>query len=147
MKKLLLYVTSEYIIPLLFTHIFLIILASFVIESYIICWQDHYCRGIVINALGATFLASLISTMVQQAFTCKFFEYLFKYSGVLTKYFCFQIECAILFVFVCYPVACILIVYGVRTYWVLSLFFLFWEMILIIAVFVHKVKRAVDGQN
>jgi hypothetical protein len=144
MKNLLIYVMLEYIIPLLFTHVFLIILASFVIESNIIYWKDHYCRGIVVNALGGTFLASLISTMVQQAFTCQFFEHIFKYNGVLAKYFFFQIECAILFVFVCYPIACILIVHGVRTYWVLSLFFLFWEIILIIAVFVYKVKRTVD---
>lgn len=144
--KTLMYVITKliyYTAPLLLTHVFLIILASFVIESHITYWKDPHCRRVVVDAISGTFLALIISTMVQQGLTCEFVKtYILNnnYDG-FTHSFCLDEEvAAFLFVFICYPIVCVMISQGVRTYWALSLFFLFWEIILIIATFVRKVN-------
>ncbi|MDR1289660.1 MAG: hypothetical protein LBK06_00515 [Planctomycetaceae bacterium] len=152
MKTLLTYVVialEEYVIPLLFTHVFLIVLASFVIESHITYWKDSYCRVVVVNAIGVTFIASFISAMTQQGLTSAFVrKYISKNNDGFVRSFCLDDDsAAILFVFICYPIVCVAISQGVRTYWALSLFFLFWEIILVIAAFVRILKDKSKTKN
>jgi hypothetical protein len=126
-----------YIIVFLFTHVLTICCASFVIEFY---RQSEDYPIILFQTLGTFFVISSIALIFQQYITKTFIQNTRLFDNKITTFYYFQEEFAFLFIFVFYPIPCLLIISGMSSYWILSMIFVVWEIILIIiAIFIQYV--------
>jgi hypothetical protein len=124
-----------YVIVFLFTHVLTVCCTSFVIESN--RQSDNY-HVILFQSLGIFFVTSSVSFLFQQYITKIFIRNTGLFDNKVITFCYFHVEFALFFLFVFYPIPCLLIIYGINSYWVLSMIFVVWEIFLITAIVIYK---------
>jgi hypothetical protein len=124
-----------YVIVFLFTHVLTVCCTSFLIESH---RQSENYHVILFQSLGIFFVTSSVSFLFQQYITKIFIQNTELFDKKVTTFCYFHVEFALFLLFLFYPIPCLLIIYGMNSYWVLSMIFVVWEIFLITAIVIGK---------